>query len=368
VSRDQGIKLGATPSDTETAPQRTPRRDLAASPCSGGNIQRVAHRPQHVARAHAALQDADAVHLAVQRVPVQRISGDTAQAAHDQVITEAPVAIVVNGISHAVMMATPCDLDDFARGFALSEGLIARPEELLDIDSVASPSGIELHLRVSARAEAALKATRRAMAGRTGCGLCGIESLQALQARHPVKAAATPSATTHGTPAAAIQPASDVSETSWDPIAPQALAAAFRQLASWQALHADTGGCHAAAWADAEGHIQAVREDVGRHNALDKLIGHLAASRALAQPGFVLMSSRASYELVSKCARVGLGTLATVSAPTSLAIELAAQTGVQLYGFCRGDTAVHYTPRQARSPHRQGLGEQALQPVARGRV
>jgi formate dehydrogenase assembly factor FdhD len=259
VSRDQGIKLGATPSDTETAPQRTPRRDLAASPCSGGNIQRVAHRPQHVARAHAALQDADAVHLAVQRVPVQRISGDTAQAAHDQVITEAPVAIVVNGISHAVMMATPCDLDDFARGFALSEGLIARPEELLDIDSVASPSGIELHLRVSARAEAALTATRRAMAGRTGCGLCGIESLQALQARHPVKAAATPSATTHGTPAAAIQPASDVSETSWDPIAPQALAAAFRQLASWQALHADTGGCHAAAWADAEGHIQAVR-------------------------------------------------------------------------------------------------------------
>jgi FdhD protein len=267
------------------------------------------------------------VHEAVQCVPVLRSEGNTAQAAHDKVITEAPVAIVVNGISHAVMMATPTDLDDFALGFALSEGLIDRPEDALDIDSVAGPSGIELHLRVSARAEAALKATRRAMAGRTGCGLCGIESLQALQARHPPAPKATPAIT---------------------PIAPQALAAAFRQLASWQALHADTGGCHAAAWANAQGRILAVREDVGRHNALDKLIGHLARSRAIAtnahHAGFVLMSSRASYELISKCAHMGLGTLATVSAPTSLAIELATQTGVQLWGFCRGDTAVRYTP------------------------
>lgn len=263
---------------------------------------------------------------AIQSVRVLRHEGVHQSWAQDQVIKEHPVAMVFNGLSHAVMMATPADLEDFGLGFALSEGIIEQPSDCLDIEVHAHAQGTELRMQLNARQYAALQTHRRTLAGRTGCGLCGIDSLDALQARHPVAppdryASGTLS---HHTPA----------QTVW---------AAFNQLEAHQSLQADTGGCHAAAWASPEGLLQCVREDVGRHNALDKLIGHLARTRQLGQPGLALVSSRASYELVSKCARVGIRTLATISAPTSLAIELARDNGMQLYGFCRGQTAVDYT-------------------------
>ncbi|WP_290874437.1 formate dehydrogenase accessory sulfurtransferase FdhD [Aquabacterium sp.] len=263
-------------------------------------------------------------------VEVWRHRGETAQWAHDQLITEHPVALVFNGLSHAVMMATPTDLEDFALGFALSEGLIERPADCHDLDVIEGPHGSELRLQVSARAFEALKAHRRQMSGRTGCGLCGIDSLQALAARHP---SALPASRTTAT-AEAVG------------IGPQAVLRAIAQLHAGQRLQAGTGGCHAAAWASPDGTLRAVREDVGRHNALDKLIGHLAREERLGEPGFAVVSSRASYELVSKCVRVGIPTLAAISAPTSLAVDMARQTGLRLYGFCRGDTAVDYSAQR----------------------
>jgi FdhD protein len=268
-------------------------------------------------------------------VPVRRHQGT--QGTHqvstqDTVIREHPVAIVFNGLSHAVMMATPTDLEDFGLGFALSEGLIAHACDCQDIAVHEGPHGIEVQMQISARQFEALKDRRRALAGRTGCGLCGVDSLQALWQSHP--SGLPPSATLSASPSA-------------HGIAPEALSPAishaFSQLAAHQHLQADTGACHAAAWASADGHIHVTREDVGRHNALDKLIGHLAHTKQLGDAGFVLMSSRASYELVSKCARVGIRTLATISAPTSMAIELAQSTGLRLFGFCRGDSSVAYT-------------------------
>jgi FdhD protein len=262
---------------------------------------------------------------ATRTVSVQRHQGAQQVATQDQVICEHPVAIVFNGLSHAVMMATPLDLEDFGLGFALSEGLIGHARDCHDIAVHERPHGIEVHMQISARQFEALKDKRRTLAGRTGCGLCGTDSLQALQQSHPAALPAPP-----------------------HPIAPAAISQAFAQLAAQQALQADTGACHAAAWASADGQIRVTREDVGRHNALDKLIGHLARAHQGQNAGFVLMSSRASYELVSKCARMGIGTLATISAPTSMAIDLAQATGLRLFGFCRGDSTVAYTrPDQA---------------------
>jgi FdhD protein len=265
-----------------------------------------------------------------QTITVRRHEGELANWAQDQIVTELPVALVFNGLSHAVMMVTPTDLEDFALGFALSEGLIERASDCHDIEAIESEHGIELQLQVSARAFESIKAHRRLLSGRTGCGLCGIDSLQSFQRSHPTER----------------------SRLNAEPIRPKVHAAtvlhALAQLAPHQALQTDTGGCHAAAWANPDGELLVVREDVGRHNALDKLIGHLARTRPSqtgqqTHNGIALVSSRASYELVSKCARVGIPTLASISAPTSMAVELARRLGLQLYGFCRGERAVDYT-------------------------
>lgn len=240
----------------------------------------------------------------------------------DQVICEHPVAMVFNGISHAVMMATPTELEHFGLGFALSEGLIHTPADCHDLELHHGETGTEVRMQISQRAFAALQAHRRTLSGRTGCGLCGLDSLQTLQGQRP---GPLPGADRPAPPSASL------------------ILQAITALQARQALQADTGGCHAAAWADQQGQIQFVSEDVGRHNALDKLIGRLAHSPWAPEQGFVVITSRASHELVSKCARVGIGTLAAISAPTSMAIDLAHDTGVSLYGFCRGDQAVHYT-------------------------
>lgn len=232
------------------------------------------------------------------------------QVADDTVAGEVPVALVYNGISHAVMLATPYDLEDFALGFSLSEGLIRRKSELRDIEIVHHDLGIELHLEIAPQAFQGFKISRRQLAGRTGCGLCGQESL-----------------------AQAIHPIPTVTHTLR--INPQAIEAAIDALPHLQTLHQITGGVHAAAWANSEGQIMLVREDVGRHNALDKLLGAMFKRDIAPQQGFLLLTSRASHELVYKAAFAGIELIAAVSAPTSLALKHAQQAGLTLIGWVR---------------------------------
>jgi formate dehydrogenase accessory protein FdhD len=233
------------------------------------------------------------------------------------VAVEVPIALTVNGISQAVMLATPADLDDFALGFALSEGWIASPQELLDVEASPQAEGIELALRVTAAREQHLKARRRLLAGRTGCGLCGLESLAQV---------------------GAVQPAPVTAPT----LRPGALDLALPALHTAQVLNARCGGLHAAAWCHVDGRLQTTREDIGRHNALDKLCGALARRGEDPSAGFVLMSSRASFELVHKTAMAGVGLLACMSAPSSLAIDTARRLGVQLWAFVREGRATRY--------------------------
>jgi len=252
-----------------------------------------------------------------QQTSVLRLDGDTVRACLDEVVEEVPVALVYNGISHAVLLATPSDLEDLALGFSLSEGILASRSELYDSETVARSSGIEMRMEVAAGRFAALKERRRNLAGRTGCGLCGVESLDALgRPLDPVPAAA--------------------------PIPVAAVAAGLTELPDWQQLRRSTGAVHAAAWIGRDGHIRALREDVGRHNALDKLLGHLARNKVPPGDGFVLVSSRASYEMVQKVAALGIGCLVAVSAPTALAIRLAQSAGVSLAGFARDQRMVVY--------------------------
>lgn len=243
------------------------------------------------------------------------------QPATDNVAEELPVALVYNGISHAVMMATPLDLEAFAVGFSLTEGIVSRNAEIHDLEARVHRHSAEVQLQIGERAFAAMKARRRALAGRTGCGVCGIESIELLD----LQPARMPE------PARRLTPSREMIE--------RAVAA----LPSHQRLMQATGGVHAAAWCNEHGEILHVFEDVGRHNGLDKLIGHLAMQRVAIDEGFVLLSSRASYELVRKAARMNIQLLATISAPTSLAIRIAGQAGLRLLSFCRKDGYVDYT-------------------------
>jgi len=235
----------------------------------------------------------------------------------DQVVEEVPAALIYNGISHAVMMVTPTDLADFARGFSLSEGILSNLSELYALDVRHGSMGIEIDMEICSRAFAALKAKRRTLAGRTGCGLCGIDSLSEFHAVLP-RVTST------------LQPA-------WLGHIPHAVAS----LAERQPITQMTGGAHAAGWV-VDGEIKAVFEDVGRHNALDKLLGHLAGQAWDTGTGFVVMTSRASYELIRKCAMMNINLLASISGPTSLAIEMAHNAGLTLASFCRGNGFVVY--------------------------
>jgi FdhD protein/phenylacetyl-CoA:acceptor oxidoreductase accessory protein len=248
----------------------------------------------------------------------QRWVDGAATQCEETVAEEVPVALVYNGISHAVMLATPLDLEDFALGFSLSECIVGRTGEIHDLEIIERANGIEVHMQLSAQRAHALKAHRRTLAGRTGCGLCGTESLDQLAGRAVTVASA---ATLN---AGAL---------------PRALAA----LQGMQHLFHLTGAVHAAAWCDLDGGIDLVREDVGRHNALDKLIGSLAAQRRAFDDGFVLITSRASYEIVQKAAAVGIAVVAAVSAPTGMAVRVAVDSGVTLIGFVRGEKHCVYS-------------------------
>jgi len=239
----------------------------------------------------------------------------------DAVAEEIPVAMVYNGVSHAVMLATPTRLEEFGLGFSLSEGILNERRELYDIEIVRQAEGIELQMSISQERFALLKQKRRNLAGRTGCGLCGAESLQQVL-RHPKPVVSSLR------------------------ISPQSIHHAFAQLGKLQTLQAITGAVHAAAWVLPDSSILHVEEDIGRHNALDKLIGSMARKNTSFGQGFVAITSRASYEMVQKAAAVGIPLLAAISAPTGLAIELAQQAGITLIGFARHESHVAYANPQ----------------------
>jgi len=234
------------------------------------------------------------------------------ECAEDRIAEEMPVALHYNGRSFAVMMATPRDLHDFALGFSLSEGLIEAPSQLVAIEVRQRLEGIELAMTVASDAPAASldDDRQRLLPGRGGCGLCGTRTLE-----DAVRAPRAVDASRH--------------------FSLEALELALRELQPHQPVNAATGAVHAAAWADAEGHILLAREDVGRHNALDKLIGAMCHAGIATDAGMLLLTSRASYEMVTKAATVGIGFVAAISAPTALAIELARGAGVCLVGFAR---------------------------------
>ena len=260
---------------------------------------------------------AEESHEGFVRRPIRRVrSGKVAQLT-DAIAEEVPIALVYNERPHVVMMATPRDLDDFALGFSLSEAVIASASEIEAIQTQTLLEGIEVRIRIpGARAEA-LETRRRNLTGRTSCGLCGAQALEDA-VRQP--------------PAVGAGPQIDAA----------ILQHALSQLHDRQPLNVETGATHAAAWAHVDGNVALLREDVGRHNALDKLIGAMAKSGERVDEGFLVVTSRASYEMVQKSATVGVTMLAAISAPTALAIHLAEETGLTLIGFARPEGHVIY--------------------------
>ncbi|MEH6649691.1 MAG: formate dehydrogenase accessory sulfurtransferase FdhD [Motiliproteus sp.] len=254
-------------------------------------------------------------------VSVNRWTPQASTAADDLLAEEVAVALCYNGTCHLVMMASPSDLADFALGFSLSEGILQSPDELYDLSINPCAEGIEVNLTISTRRAQVLKQQKRNLTGRTGCGLCGADSL-----KH------------------AIRPVSRI--TPQAPISDAAIQRAVAQLDANQPLQQQTGAVHGAAWCNAEGEIVQLKEDVGRHNAMDKLIGSLVHSNSDFSQGFLLISSRASYEIVHKAAAIGIGNLVAVSAPTALAIRLAKQANINVTGFARNNRHVRYSQAQ----------------------
>jgi FdhD protein len=256
--------------------------------------------------------------------PLIRVGDAAPSKEESSVAEEVPVAIAYNGAPFVVVMASPAELEDLAVGFSLTEG-IAAAGEISGIEVIRHSRGIELQIRVPDAVGARLADRRRGISARTGCGVCGVESIdEVLRPPRPVGTAS--------------------------PYSIDALSRAGDALESMQPLNAETRAVHAAAFARRDGKLAIVREDVGRHNALDKVIGAMVRGRMSAADGFLVVTSRASYELVQKAAAIGAPVLAAVSRPTSLAIELAEQANITLVGLLRGRTANVYS-----HPARLGL-------------
>jgi len=256
-------------------------------------------------------------HAGFVRRPIRRVRSGQVTELTDAIAEEVPVALVYNDRPHVVMMATPRDLDDFALGFSLSESIIGAADELESIGTQTLLEGIEVRLRIPASRAEALEARHRNLTGRTSCGLCGTQALEDA-VRQPPHVGAGPS------------------------IDADILHRALEQLHDRQPLNVATGATHAAAWVRLDGNVALLREDVGRHNALDKLIGAMAKAHVRVDEGFLIVTSRASYEMVQKSATVGIALLAAISAPTALAIHLAEETGMTLIGFARPEGHVVY--------------------------
>jgi FdhD protein len=239
-----------------------------------------------------------------------------------EVAVEAPVNIVYGNLPYAVMMTTPSDLEDFVAGFSLTEGIIRGIDEIRSIAVTPQDDGIVATVELAPGRFREHLARRRNLSGRTACGLCGVETLTDL-----------PEAQAPGGNSA--------------PIAADAIARALAELEQHQQLNRLTRAVHAAAWCDRNGTVLSVREDVGRHNALDKLIGARLRAGHDASDGFMLVTSRASFEMVEKTAIFGAGTLVSISAPTSLAIERANALGLTLVCIARADSATVFAGRLA---------------------
>ncbi len=235
-----------------------------------------------------------------------------------QVPEEAAIAILVNGQSFAVMMATPADLEDFAVGFALTEGLVPAIGRIDSLRIADAADGYVVNLRLDPALVAAVEDRRRTLAGRAGCGLCGAATLEA-----------------------ALPPLPRLPRR--DPPHAGAVAAAFAALPDRQAMKQDNRSTHAAAFADADGAIALVREDIGRHNALDKLAGALAREGRAAGDGFVVLSSRLSVEMVQKSVMMGAPFTASVSAPSALALRIAARAGLGVAARAQGGVMMFAT-------------------------
>lgn len=238
---------------------------------------------------------------------------------NDVIAVEMPVALVYNGISHVVMMATPKDLDDFALGFSLTEGIISDPSEIYGIDIEQTTKGIEVQIELSSRRFNALKEKRRNLTGRTGCGICGTEQIDEVCKVLPYLKTNTQISL------------ADFKES-------------LHYLKQVQIVGEKTGCTHAAIWLNNDGQFIAGFEDIGRHVALDKLLGYRA--KQTVQDGIIVVSSRASYEMVQKVANCGIEVLFAVSAATSMAVNMAEQCNLTLVGFFRGEKGVVYTGQQ----------------------
>jgi formate dehydrogenase accessory protein FdhD len=250
--------------------------------------------------------------------PTVRWEGDTRTEQAERIVEETPVAIVYNGIPHVVMMATPADLEDFALGFSLTEELIQSPADLEHLEIVRYSRGVEIQATVAARCAAVIAERTRRLTGRTGCGICGSDSVDSvLKEIHPVKGGS--------------------------PIAVSSVQRALDSLGSNQPLNAASGAVHAAGWARADGTLELMREDVGRHNALDKLVGAVVRANVTPSDGFVVVTSRASFEMVQKTTVLGAPLLAAISGPTGLAVRVAEQAGLTLVGFARRGRLTVYT-------------------------
>jgi FdhD protein len=249
---------------------------------------------------------------------VLRFDGERVEACDDHVVEEAAVALAYNGLSHAVMLATPAHLAELALGFTLTEGIVADVDEIGDIEVRPGGQGIEVNIDIPLERLTALKGRRRTLASRSGCGICGTESLDGLarSCRRIDRGA---------------------------PLSPAAVRRALRDFSQAQDLHRLTGAAHGVAWADRDGAVVTLREDVGRHNALDKLIGWMVGAGVDPSAGFVVTSSRASYEMTQKAVAAGVGCMVAISAPTGMAVRMAAEAGLALAGFARGDRLTVYS-------------------------
>jgi FdhD protein len=255
-----------------------------------------------------------------------RVLGD----GHRIVAEESAIALSYGGSTEAVMMATPADLEDFAIGFSLSEGIIESIEEISGLEILEASGGVDLQISLTDKVDRALRVRRRAKAGPVGCGLCGVESIEE-----------------------ALKPAADVSQVSVTLKAGD-ISDAMQALSANQPLNAATRAVHAAGFYIPGRGMVAVREDVGRHNALDKLIGHLARAGIAGRDGAVIMTSRLSVELIQKTAKLGSGVLIGISAPTAMAIDMASRSGMTLVALARGEDFEIFT-----GSSRIGLGADA---------